>query len=88
MWVFTMQYRAPDIRRGKRDNLGIISYSTPLKRMLQPIIRIISPETVLTRGHKTGFRLEIRKIIFELFSILPIIWNSVQYAILILPTYL
>ena len=30
------------IRRGKRDNLGIISRNTPLKRMLRPVIRTIS----------------------------------------------
>ena len=27
------------IRRGKRDNLGIISHNAPLKHMSQPIIR-------------------------------------------------
>ena len=31
------------IRRGKRDHLGIIFHITPLKRMLQPIIWTISP---------------------------------------------
>ena len=33
-------------------------------------------ETVLMRGHKICFRWEIRKIIFELSSVLPLIWSS------------
>ena len=30
------------IRWGKRDNLGLIFHNTPLKHMLQPIIRTVS----------------------------------------------
>ena len=33
---------APD-KKGKRDNLGIISHYTPLKCMLRPIIRTVLP---------------------------------------------
>ena len=38
------------IRRGKRDNLGMIFHITPLKHMLRSIIRTV-PETVLIRDH-------------------------------------
>ena len=39
------------IKRGKRDNLGIIFHIDPLKHMLRPIIEPSLTETVLMRGH-------------------------------------
>ena len=34
------------IRRGKRDNLGIICNISPVKHMLRPIMRIVSPRRI------------------------------------------
>ena len=58
------------IRRDKRDNLGIIFHNIPLKRMLRLV------ETVLKRGHNICFSLRNKKKISELSSIPPLIWRS------------
>ena len=43
-----------------------------------PIIRTVF-EMVLIRGNNICFHWEIRKFIFELSSVLPLIWNSVWW---------
>ena len=37
------QFAVPQIRMGKREDLGIIFGIVPLKRMLRPIIRTVLP---------------------------------------------
>ena len=55
----------PQIRKGKRDNLGIVFHITPLKHVATHHKNRLA-EMVLMRGHNICFHNEIRKIIFEL----------------------
>ena len=48
--VLMTDYPVPEIRRGSRDDSGIIIQIFSLKHILKPIIRAVS-STVLMRGH-------------------------------------
>ena len=73
MDVTSVLFTELQIRRGKRDNLGIIFNITPLKHVATHHKNPLA-EMILMRGNNM-FSL-IRKIIFELSSIAPLIWNS------------
>ena len=69
------------IRRGTGiilDNYSYFSIKTYF--MTHHYNRLI--ETVLMRGHNICFCLEIRKIIFELSSLPPLIWSSALQVVL------
>ena len=44
-----------EIRMGNRDNFEIFIHIFPLKNIFVPIIRTVSVETVLMRGHNICF---------------------------------
>ena len=62
------------IRKDNRDNSGIISHISPLKRFCDLSLEL-SHRDGSNEGSQHMFSLRNKKIIFELSSLLPLIWS-------------